>query len=264
MPPPPFPMQPAERLSERLANWLMQRIESGEWPAGHRLPTEQQMSHDHGVSRTVVREAVSRLKSMGRLSSRQGSGIYVCERPQARALAFDPAVLTSMAAVLQVVEVRRTLEGEVAALAAQRMTAAKRARIEKALSAIDEAVDSGRDGVDEDLAFHRAIAHATDNIQFERLLDFLEQYLRDAIQVTRANEAVHAQFMREVQQEHLAIARAVGGGDAAAARRAAIRHMVNAVKRIERADSAVRAALGQVLQQAAGKPGSPSRQTEST
>jgi GntR family transcriptional regulator, transcriptional repressor for pyruvate dehydrogenase complex len=152
--------------------------------------------------------------------------------------------------VLQVVEVRRSLEGEVAALAAARITPAKARQLDKALAAIDAAVAQGRDGVEEDLEFHRTIARITDNPQFEILLDFLEQYLRDAIQVTRANEAMHAEFMRQVRAEHQAIARAVGKGDAAAARRAAVRHMVNAVQRIERADESVRAALGQVLQQA--------------
>lgn len=248
-------LQPAERLSERLANWLLQRIESGQWPAGHRLPPEQQISREHGVSRTVVREAVSRLKSMGWLRSRQGSGIYVCSQAAARPLAFDPTVLTSMSAVLQVVEVRRSLEGEVAALAAQRITPARQARIDKSLAAIDKAVDEGRDGVEEDLAFHRAIAQAAGNPQFERMLDFLDQYLRDAIRVTRANEAMQAQFMRQVRQEHQAIAQAVASGDASAARRAAVRHMVNAVKRIERADASVRDALGAVLRKAARKPG---------
>ena len=253
-------LQPAERLSERLASWLLQRIESGQWPAGHRLPPEQQLSREHGVSRTVVREAVSRLKSMGCLRSRQGSGIYVCSQATARPLAFDPTVLTSMSAVLQVVEVRRSLEGEVAALAAQRITQTRQARIDKALAAIDKAVDEGRDGVEEDLAFHRAIAQAAGHPQFERMLDFLDQDLgtddlRDAIRVTRANEAMQAQFMRQVRQEHQAIAQAVAGGQAGAARRAAVRHMVNAVKRIERADASVRDALGAVLRKAAVKPG---------
>lgn len=247
------PLQPADRLSDRLAALLRQRIESGEWPPGHRLPTEQQLTQEHGVSRTVVREAVSRLKSMGWLTSRQGSGMFVAAAGSARALVFDPAVLNSLAAVLQVVEVRRSLEGEVAALAAQRITPAKARQLEQALAAIDEAVTQGRDGVEEDLAFHRAISHATGNPQFERLLDFLEQYLRDAIQVTRANEAMHSEFMRQVRREHQAIARAVSQGDAAGARRAAVRHMVNAVQRIERADETVRAALGQALQQASSQ-----------
>jgi GntR family transcriptional repressor for pyruvate dehydrogenase complex len=243
-------LQTPDRLSDRLAALLRARIESGEWEPGHRLPTEHQLTLEYGVSRTVVREAVSRLKSMGWLTSRQGSGMFVAEAGPARALVFDPAVLRSLAAVLQVVEVRRSLEGEVAALAAARITPAKARQVEKSLAAIDVAVAQGRDGVEEDLEFHRTIARITDNPQFEILLDFLEQYLRDAIQVTRANEAMHAEFMRQVRAEHQAIARAVGKGDAAGARRAAVRHMVNAVQRIERADESVRTALGQVLQQA--------------
>lgn len=250
-------LQVPDRLSDRLAAFLRQRIESGEWAAGHRLPTEQSLTVEYGVSRTVVREAVSRLKSMGWLTSRQGSGIYVAAAGPARALVFDPAVLTSLTAVLQVVEVRRSLEGEVAALAAARIDPAKAREIENALVAIDSAVAMGRDGVEEDLMFHRTIARITDNPQFEGLLDFLEQYLRDAIHVTRANEAMHAEFMRQVRAEHQAIARAICKGDASAARRAAVRHMVNAVHRIERADESVRAALRQALQQSASNSGQP-------
>lgn len=212
------------------------------------------MTAEHGVSRTTVREAVSRLKSMGLLTLRQGSGMFVAAAGQPRALAFDPAVLNSLSAVLQVVEVRRSLEGEVAALAAQRITPAKCERIESALAAIDAAVAEGRDGVEEDLGFHRAIAQATDNPQFERLLDFLEQYQREAIRVTRANEAARDQFMREVRVEHAAIARAVCRGDQAASRRAAVRHMANAERRIEEADASVREALSEALRTGKRRP----------
>jgi GntR family transcriptional regulator, transcriptional repressor for pyruvate dehydrogenase complex len=254
--------RPSDRLSDRLASLLRERIESGEWAPGHRLPTEQSLTVEYRVSRTVVREAVSRLKSTGWLTSRQGSGMFVAAAGPARALVFDPAVLRSLTAVLQVVEVRRSLEGEVAALAAARITPAKGRQLEQALAAIDEAVEQGRDGVEEDLHFHRTIARITDNPQFEGLLDFLEQYLRDAIHVTRANEAMHREFMRQVRAEHQAIVRAICKGDAAAARRAAVRHMVNAEQRIERADESVRAALGQVLQQA-GNPSSKQRKRAS-
>ena len=129
-------LPPTERLSDKLAELLRQHLESGEWAPGDKLPTEQQLTEQFQVSRTVVREAVSRLKSMGLLTSRQGAGMFVAPRIQARALAFDPTVLTSLDAVLQVVEVRRTLEGEVAALAAQRITPAKARAIEDAMAAI--------------------------------------------------------------------------------------------------------------------------------
>lgn len=253
-------LPPTKRLSDKLAELLRQHIESGEWAPGDKLPTEQQLTEQFQVSRTVVREAVSRLKSMGLLTSRQGAGMFVAPRIQARALAFDPTVLTSLDAVLQVVEVRRTLEGEVAALAAQRITPAKARAIEDAMAAIEEAVQRGEDGVEQDLRFHRAIARATDNPQFERLLDFLEQYQRDAIKVTRANEAMHSEFMKQVRAEHAAIARAVVSGRPDLARKAATQHMVHAASRIEQADAPVKQALDKLFAKKA-KPSKASAKT---
>jgi len=241
------PLSAPERLSDRVADQLARRIDSGELGPEQRLPTEQQLSERFGVSRNVVREAVSRLKSMGLLVSRQGAGVFVAPRGQARALAFDPSVLQSLDSVVQVVEVRRALEGEVAALAATRITPAKARALRQALDTLDAAVAAGSDGVEEDLAFHRSIAQATDNPQFERLLAFLEQYQRDAMRVTRTNEAMHGAFMRAVHREHEAITRAVTAGDAQAARRAAVRHMVNAAARIEGLDAPARRTLEGLL-----------------
>ena len=244
---PIVPLRRPVTLTDRLASELLRRIDEGQLLANHQLPTESQLSEQFGVSRTVVREAVSRLKSMGRLVSRQGSGVFVAPPDGARALAFDPSVLGSLEAVLQVVEVRRVLEGEVCALAAERITAAKARQIRQALERLLAAVEQGQDGVEEDLAFHRSIARAADNPHFEHLLSFLEQYQRDAMRVTRANEAMHQDFMKAVNREHEALALAISRGDAAAARRAAIRHMANAATRIEKADPRAKQALKHLL-----------------
>jgi len=227
------PLHP-ERLSDRLARRLMQQIEGGALKPGDRLPTEAQLAATHGVSRSVVREAVHQIKSRGLLRSRQGSGVYVSPQPANQALAFDPTVLDSLEAVVQVVELRRVLEGEMAALAAQRITRVQLAGLRRALAAIDTAVAAGSDAVDEDLGFHRAIGEATGNPQFGRMLGFLEQYLREAMRVTRGNEARRADFMDAVRREHGAIVDAIGAGDARAARRAATRHLVNSEQRLER------------------------------
>lgn len=247
-------LQTPERLSDKLAAMLQQRIEAGELAPQARLPTEVQLAELHGVSRTVVREAVSRLKSMGLLTSRQGAGVFVAPRSQARALAFDPAVLSSMESVMQVVEVRRGLEASVAALAAERINPTKAQAIQAALSALEACPPNGAQGVEADLAFHRSIARATDNPHYERLLGFLEQYQRDAMLVTRTNEAMDRGYMVQVQREHRHIAEAVIRGDAAAARRAAMRHMVNAVARIENAAPPVRRTLEALLSKPKATP----------
>lgn len=232
-PPPPELRLRAARLSDRLAAMLAGQLEQGVLRPGDRLPTEPQLAARHGVSRTVVREAVHQLRSRGLLVSRQGSGVFVAEPPQHRPLAFDPKVLDSIGSVVHVVEVRRAIEGEIAALAAQRATRADIAAMRRALAAIDAAAKAGRDGVDEDLALHRAIAAATGNPQFALLLGFLEQYLREAMKVTRANEARDLRFMVAVCAEHKAIVDAIAAHDAAAARRAATHHMARAAVRLE-------------------------------
>jgi len=129
----------SERLSDRLATRIAERIDSGAFKPGDRLPTEVQFAAAYGVSRTVVREAVHQLKSQGLVRSRQGSGVFVTAPPAHRALAFDPKLLGSMEAVVQMVELRRVVEGEMAALAAKRATRAQLTALRRTLAAIDTA-----------------------------------------------------------------------------------------------------------------------------
>ncbi len=233
-----------ERLSDRLASLLAAQLDSRALIPGDRLPTESQLALQHGVSRTVVREAVHQLKSRGLLRSRQGSGVFVAVPSPNQSLAFDPKVLESMAAVIHVVELRRVLEGEMAALAAQRATREQLRTLKRALAAIDTAMDEGRDGVDEDMAFHRAIAQATANPQFTHLLAFLDQYQREAMRVTKGNEARHVDFLQQVRAEHGAIVAAITARDADAARRCATEHLRRAQWRLE--------AGGVILRRSAG------------
>jgi len=214
----------AERLSDRLAARLIGQIESGRLQPGQRLPSEAQLAATHGVSRSVVREAVHQVKSRGLVRSRQGSGVYVSQTLRRQSLVFDPQVLESIDAVVQVVELRRVMEGEMAALAAERASRTQVAGIKRALQAIDSATGRGDLAVSEDFAFHRAIGEATGNPQFVRLLSFIEQYLLDAMRVTKGYEAQRADWMQHVREEHRAIYDAIAAGDAAAARRAAVRH----------------------------------------
>jgi GntR family transcriptional repressor for pyruvate dehydrogenase complex len=222
----------AERLSDRLASLLGAQIDSGQLQPGDRLPSEARLAETHGVSRTVVREAVHQLKSRGLLRSRQGSGVYVAPPPLNQSLAFDPSVLESVDAVVHVVEVRRVLEGEIAALAAERASATQVKAMRKALLAIDAAGAAGRDGVAEDLAFHRSIGEASGNPQFVLLMGFFEQYLREAMRITRGNEARRQDFMDAVRLEHQALVDAIASRDPDAARRRATEHLVHGEQRL--------------------------------
>jgi GntR family transcriptional repressor for pyruvate dehydrogenase complex len=228
---------PGAQLSDQVAEVLAAEIRAGRLAVGEKLPTEAALVEQFSVSRTVIREAVSRLKSLGLVDSRQGSGMYVKDAGFSP-LNFDAKFAVSKQAVIQMVEVRRALEAEVAALAAQRRTPADVHRIRHSIAALEQAVSAGGDGVDEDVQFHRAIAEAARNPFLIGTLEYLGQFLRGATRVTRANEARRADFASQVQDEHERISRAIEAGEPVAARQAASQHMDNAIQRIEQADPA--------------------------
>ena len=226
---------PTANLSDQVAEALSAEIHAGRPAVGEKLPTEAVLAEQFAVSRTVVREAVSRLKSLNLVESRQGSGVFVKE-PGFSPLTFDAGCAISKQAVIQMVEVRRALEAEVASLAAQRRSQNDVTRIHHAITALDNAVNAGGDGVEEDVDYHRAIADAAQNPFLISTLDYLRQFLRGATRVTRANEARRTDFAIQVREEHAAIVKAIEMGDADEARQAATAHMNNAIKRIEQAD----------------------------
>lgn len=225
-------------LADRVTAALMQEIKANKFPIGARLPSESAMAERFGVSRTVIREAVSRLKSEGLVETRQGSGTTVLEPNIGTPFRLDLDRRDPLDAVLRVIELRRGVEAEMAALAAERRTAAQHARIKKAFNSISKAEAADRDGVDEDVAFHTAISEACGNPLFQSLLNFLGQYLRTAIHVTRNNEARREDFSRQVRAEHAAIMEAISRRDPTAARMAALNHMEQAAARLRCADDA--------------------------
>lgn len=242
-------LTPAVRLSDQVADALAAEIRAGRIVAGDKLPTETALAEQFSVSRTVVREAMSRLKSLGMVDARQGSGVYVREAG-IPPLNFESRDAVSKEAVIQMAEARRALEAEVAKLAAERRTRADVRRIRQAVAAIDKAVVGGGDGVVEDVAFHRCIADAARNPFLLDTLQYLGHFLQGATRVTRANEARRADFARDVHAEHRRILLAIEAGDPAAAEQAARAHMDNAIRRIEQAAPAFWRQEGVALAQA--------------
>jgi DNA-binding FadR family transcriptional regulator len=221
-------------LADRVTEVLLGKIRSGEFAAGDRLPSEAALALRFSVSRTVIREAVSRLKAEGLVATHQGKGTLIVGAGQSARFQID--VDGSVPAVLRVMELRSGLEAEVAALAAERRTMMQNADIQRALRAIDDAVAAGRNGVDEDLAFHNAIADATGNPLYTSLLGFLRQFLREAVTLGRMSEPHFGDIKTQLRDEHHAVAEAIARQDVEGARMAARRHIANVAARIRGAD----------------------------
>ena len=230
------PVAPHRGLTREIAERIAGEITGAKLAAGAKLPTEQEMVAAMGVSRTVVREAVAALRAQGLVVTRQGAGVFVAPDIESRPfrLAFDG--LPSIAEVLEVMELRASVEVEAAALAADRATAAARRRVGKALAAINAALDRGEGAIDEDFAFHRAIAAATGNPQFLHFLEYLGRFVipRQSIRVAAHRPEGQRAYLETFQREHVAIHDAIAAGDAAAAREAMRRHLGNSQARYRR------------------------------
>jgi DNA-binding FadR family transcriptional regulator len=223
-------------LGERVANKLLQKIRGDRLAPGTRLPSEHSMALHFGVSRTVVREAIALLKADGLLTTRKGSGAFICDGGVPHAATGDPLTEQSVQSLLNLTEVRRGLESETAALAAVRRTPAQLADIEHALRRIEEAVAAGVDGVEEDVQFHLRIAEATGNPYWVKFVEMFAQQIRLAIKVTRANEARRMDFANQVRDEHEKIVSAIAAGEPELARIAAGDHMLGVAERVRLAD----------------------------
>jgi GntR family transcriptional repressor for pyruvate dehydrogenase complex len=228
-----------ETLTDRVFGVLKRIVNDKDSKPGARLPSEVEMAGSFGVSRTVIREAMSRLKSEGLVESRQGSGVFVRDRNMHAPFRIDPNIMDSIESVLQVVELRLSLEGEIAALAAKRRTREQMAAIRRAFKKIETDEQAGKDGVDADFAFHRSIAKATGNPHFLAIIEFLLNFLIKSTRTARSFKATNALFLQEVKEEHQRIVEAISQQDSEAARLAARQHMETVSRRLRSIEPAV-------------------------
>jgi DNA-binding FadR family transcriptional regulator len=228
--------RPRGTLADKVTEALTRLIRGAAYPVDSRLPSEKEMAERFGVSRTVVREAVSRLKSEGLVASHQGKGVFVRPAGPGVPFRFDQAAPESMRSVLQVVELRKGVEAEIAALAAARGSDPELKQIQRAFREVERHADGGPQGVQADMDFHRAIARASGNPHFLALWDFIGQFLGNAIRLTRSFEALHPELVEQVKREHEDLAEAIRRRDPEAARAAARRHLERVAIRIASAD----------------------------
>ena len=216
----------AVRLGDQLYELILARIVKGEFVEGERLPSEVRLCEEFGVSRPVVREALSRLQADGLVVSRQGSGSYVMRRPSEEMISIAPA--GSIADLMRI-----ALEGETAALAALRRSSDDMKQIDTAMQALDTAIEQGEVGTGRDVDLHMAIARATRNKLFEISLKSIFAQLEGGMQLARSLSMRRSRVRLEtVQGEHTAIVEAIRAEDSEGARAAMRAHINNARARI--------------------------------
>lgn len=197
-----------QRLSDQLYGQILDQIVSGRLTDGDRLPPEKEICAMFGVSRPVVRDALSRLRADGLLQARQGSGTYVLRRPADRLSSFADSA--DLAVFLRCLEARMPLEAAATRLAAERRSAQHLARIRNAHDQLKRDVETGHIRPASDMAFHAAIAEATGNEFFAEMLqnihDAVAGFMNVSLNLTRTGSR---QRVYQVLKEHTDILEAI-------------------------------------------------------
>jgi len=230
-----LPRKRSRSLGQEVMDDLTAKIRNGLYKPGDKLPTEPAIMIEQGVSRTVVREAMSRLQAAGFVETRHGVGTFVL--PQKETPSLDFMTVATIRDVLAMLELRISLETEAAGLAAQRRSDEHIAQMRRALDAFEEGVNKGESSVDADFDFHLQIALATDNRYFE---DFYRHLGTTTIPRTRLDTAKFASdsglsYLQQTNREHQYILDAIARQDTESARAGMRMHLTNSRERLRRA-----------------------------
>ena len=223
-------------LVTEIVESLTDNIRAGAMRPGDKLPTEAEIMVRFDVSRTVVREALSRLQAAGLVQTRHGIGTFVSAPHLNGNFKISTQDLATVADVIAVLELRISLETEAAGLAAQRRTGPQLESMQIALQAFQSSIDQHSDAVPSDFQFHMEVARATGNRHFADLMTYLGAMIIPRTRVNTPNHAPEGRlnYLQRVNSEHESIYVAIRNQDAEAARAAMRTHLGNSRERLRK------------------------------
>jgi DNA-binding FadR family transcriptional regulator len=194
---------------------------------------------NHGVSRTVVREAISNLQAAGLVETRHGIGTFALASHPGLAFRIDPPVIVTVRDVLAMLELRISLETEAAGLAAARRTEQHLSQMRSALRTFRASLESGGDTADPDFQFHLQVAYATENRYFADIMSHLGMATIPSSRVPAVDKAAgesRVAYLCLVNQAHEGIYDAIFRRDPEGARAAMRAHLTHSRDRLRRAE----------------------------
>ncbi len=227
---PDFSLRKRQSLPEELAEVIIRRIEAGEFKPGDVLPPEQALADTFKVSRTVVREALARLKYEGLIQSKRGSGPIVCKAAAPRNFSLNLESL-SQDEWLRFIEFRIVMEGEAAAMAAVRRSPQQLGQLAVYLDQMRQAIEDNNSGTEPDYLFHCLIADSGGNEYLGEFAKFISAKIWLGVYRARWLSNQVRDQADLVLEEHRATYLAIEAADPQKAREAAQRHLFNSAAR---------------------------------
>lgn len=169
------------RIYEKIVKEIKELINQGRLKWGDQLPTERELSETFKVSRTCVREAFRILESQGFLESRPGNGTYIANNTiDSLIQPLASFILKEKDYQIELFEMRRLLESQLAYLAAERATPENMTKMEKILRRQAEQIANGETGLDADSDFHHALAEAANNRILLHVMNTTMEFLAES------------------------------------------------------------------------------------
>ncbi|TRY26973.1 FadR family transcriptional regulator [Brevibacillus sp. LEMMJ03] len=197
---------------EIIAEELQRIIESGLLKPGDKLDTIENLAKQYHVSRSTIREALSHLKALGLIESRQGGGTFVKSPPFQSAETMlhlnNPQV-----ELLQIMQVRKILEIGCVELAAANRTDENIEELERILKQMKEALGNEEISHLYDVNFHLAIARSTQNPILQSLMENFASSLFRTMQDIR-KLWLHTESAMKLYEEHKLLVEAIKNRDA--------------------------------------------------
>ncbi|WP_417372560.1 FadR/GntR family transcriptional regulator [Glutamicibacter protophormiae] len=221
-------------LTSSLVEHLRERISSGSIAAGEKLPSENALISEHGVSRTVVREAITRLQAEGLVYTRRGAGSFALTPPPQPQSDTKIPVPRTMTERQQLIEYRLGFETEAAAVAALSASDADLKSMDEALKGFEASQGNASLSMNCDYEFHLAVARATGNPYFAHAVQgFGPSMIAMPRRRLDSTAAVDAERLGSVTTEHRAVREAIAAGNPQLAAAAMRLHLGNSIQRLQ-------------------------------
>ncbi len=221
-----------ERVSRQVFDQLKEQIVKGQWPAGTKLPSENELSKQLNVSRVSVRSALQMLAALGLLETRHGEGTYVRELSGDLYLnALFPLLALSKTNIFDVLEYRRVMDPGAVVLATERASTDDIAELERIYHKMEADKEDYKAFAHADLEFHLSIAKATKNPIFIKVNTIIRDILNASME-----GIVRALGIRDGLHYHRQILQALRDRDASRAERLMREHVDRTIQRLKEGD----------------------------
>lgn len=222
-----------KNLVEYLVNTIFDRIQSGDLQPGDKLPTEASIMQEFDVSRSVVREALSRLQANGVVETRHGIGTFILDIPEQHCT-FAPASPVTLRDIIHMMELRISLETEAAGLAAMRASHENISVMRALVEEFSHKMERREATLETDKKFHMEIAKATGNNYFVKIFQDLEGVIPQGRVATQLDTQAVLEYLIRTNSEHKTILKAIESRDPELARASVRVHLNNSRDRLPR------------------------------